>query len=83
MIEGEKFARKCSVTGKGINEGWVLNDGIMYFSEERDALKCVQEIGYTTLKKAYEKEEMYWTDWYGCEDDYQYIVKNGELVEIE
>jgi hypothetical protein len=28
----EKFARKCDVTGRGINEGWVWGDG-EYFAE--------------------------------------------------
>lgn len=86
MIEGQKFARKCSVTGEGMDEGWVFRDGWMYFSNQEDALKYVQEMGYDSLNEAYNNDEIYWTSWYiedPLEEDYQYIVKNGELVEID
>ena len=81
MIEGQKFARKCSVTGEGINQGYVLHDGEMYFSTDELAQTHMQILGYRSVKEAYEAGEIYWTVWE--EDDYQYIVKNGELVEIE
>jgi hypothetical protein len=32
-----RYARKCSVTGEGMNEGWVGNDGEVYFKYGHDA----------------------------------------------
>ena len=85
MIEGEKCARKCSVTGEGMNDGYVFRDGDMYFSKEEDLLKHILSMGYTTSEEAYNNGEFYWTHWSEQEtpEDLQYIVKNGELVEIE
>lgn len=80
MIEGQKFARKCSVTGEGIDEGYVFRDGDMYFSKIEDLTKHILSLGYKTLEEAY-PNEYYYTDWE--DNDCQYIVKNGELVEIE
>jgi hypothetical protein len=33
------FARKCSITGELMNEGWVWGDGIFYTKYESDTLK--------------------------------------------
>lgn len=30
-----KFARQCSITGEGMNEGWVFQEGISYAKMER------------------------------------------------
>lgn len=81
MVEGQKFARKCSVTGEGMGDGYVFRDGDEYFSTEHLALIKVKALGYSSIKEAYLNGEIYWTEWE--DDDYQYIVKNGELVEID
>jgi hypothetical protein len=43
----EKFARRCDITGRGMNEGWVWVEGIFYTStleitikELRDDIEC-------------------------------------------
>lgn len=33
-----KYARECSVTGEGMNAGWVFGDGVFYTKYEKDAL---------------------------------------------
>ena len=33
-----KYARQCSVTGEGMNAGWVFGDGTFYAKYEKDAL---------------------------------------------
>ena len=33
-----KYARKCDVSGKGMNEGYCINDGQMYIKEESDMI---------------------------------------------
>ena len=34
----KEYARQCSVTGEGMNEGWVFGDGVFYTKYEKDAL---------------------------------------------
>jgi len=86
MIEGQRFAKKCSVTGEGMNQGYVFHGGEEYFSTEKIADKRLKEIGYESIQEAFDCDVVYWTDW-DIEDingeDYQYIVKNGELVKID
>tara|TARA_R110000824_G_scaffold197179_2_gene380580 strand:+ start:1187 stop:1540 length:354 start_codon:yes stop_codon:yes gene_type:complete len=33
-----KYARQCSITGEGMNEGWVWGDGAFYTKYEKDTL---------------------------------------------
>lgn len=89
----EKFARKCSKTGEGMDEGYIVNEGEFYFKNEADVLEYLRGNDYITaegieanalndedlLEWAYNDEIYFWTDW---EDDYQYKLINGELVEL-
>jgi hypothetical protein len=87
----EKFARKCSATGVGMNEGYVVYDGEEYFANKSDLVKWfrdqkVDEYNELSdeflLNEAYSLEEYYWTEWYD-EEDHQYEMINGVLTEIE
>ena len=78
----EKFARQCSVTGEGMNQGWVIEDGWAYAKYEKDALKLLIDMGYKSIEDAYQSDNCYWTEWED-EDDYQYQLIDGKLVEIE
>lgn len=40
----EKFARRCDATGRGMNEGYVVGDGEMYFSEKEHLLEHLKKI---------------------------------------
>lgn len=80
--EGEKVARKCDVTGEGMNEGWVVGEGEEYFKYEEDAIAWCKKNGYKSLDKAYDKDDIYWTEW-DVEDDAQYIVKDGKIEDYE
>jgi len=82
LPEGEKFARKCDATGEPMNEGWCIGDGEYYAKYEKDVLIELSKRGYASLSSAYEDDVCYWTEWED-EDDYQYVVKDGKLVEIE
>ena len=33
-----KYARKCSITGEGMNQGWVWGDGAFHSKYEKDTL---------------------------------------------
>ena len=75
------FARKCSATGEGMNEGWVANDCDYYFKYKEDALAHAKEMGYADLYDAHQNGELYFTEW-GDQEDYEWELVNGELVEL-
>lgn len=64
-----KYARQCSVTGEGMNEGWVGNDGEVYFKYANDALQWCIDRGYRDIDDAYADDVIYWTDWTEWEED--------------
>lgn len=76
-----KFYRKCDATGEGMNEGWVVGDGDLYFKYERDAMQWCKDNGYNGIQSAFDEDVMYWTEWED-ENDYQYILIDGELHEL-
>lgn len=89
-IEGEKFARKCDITGEGMNEGYLFGDE-KYIKYKKDAEAYAKSLGYETLEDAFEgddgeneseQETYYFTAWED-EEDFQYIFTGGKLVEIE
>jgi len=65
----EKYARKCSITGEGMNEGWYAEGCGMYFANEEDALQWCIENDYKDIQEAYDDGSIYWTDWYDEEED--------------
>ena len=88
--EGQTYARKCDVTGEGMNEGYCFRDGEKYFKYEQDLIAYLRSQGDKTFNDASDEfilaeshglDEYYWTEWE--QDDHQYIVKNGILTEIE
>jgi hypothetical protein len=86
-MEGiEKFARKDSVTGKGMNDGYCFGDGDFYCVSGLDALQKCEELGYKTMEEAFEDEAYYWTTWeaeeeetYFDENGYEWLNPNDEL----
>lgn len=77
-----KFARKCTLTNQGMNEGWVVNDGEKYIANEKNAIDICLGAGYSSIEEAYEDEFIYFTEWED-EDEYQYEWVDGKLIEIE
>lgn len=75
----EKFARVCDVTGEGMNEGWVVNDGWMYIKYEEHAIAHAKK-NECDLKEAYDTGFMYWTEWDPEEEDECYTA-DGQLIE--
>ena len=72
------YARKCSATGKGMNEGYVFLDGEFYCISKEDALKKAKELGYNSLEEAYAKDAYYYTDW-----DVEEMIKDEEEAYTE
>lgn len=72
-MENFKFARRCDVTGEGMNEGWVVNGGVTYLKYEGDALAHAQNEGYDSIQAMYDACEedsdlFYWTEWQELEE---------------
>ena len=82
----KKFARRCDATGKGINEGYVVGDGELYFAEKEDLIKHLRSRGGMEglsdefiLNEAYELEEYYYTEWEEIDDDCYYDADGNEF----
>lgn len=81
-----RYARSCSVTGEGMNEGYVFSDGEFYAKDEESAkVIALREYG-VDLENMWSDDDnddwvVYWTQW-DDEDDYQYEEVNGVLIEI-
>jgi len=88
-----KYARKCSVTGEGMNEGWCWYDGTFYTKHQGYTVKELhndfdKEWGShdwtddEILEMAVDGEVLYWTVWED-ESEHQYEEINGKLIEIQ
>lgn len=73
----EKFARRCDITGRGINEGYVFGDGEQYACDEASALQIAQQYGYDNLDDAYKDDVYYYTEWYDENFDYEWYDADG------
>lgn len=64
VIDTEKFARRCDVTGKGMNDGYCINDGEKYIAEHFAMLQHItDETEYNTIEEAHKDDYYYWTEW--------------------
>jgi len=89
----EKFAKRCDATGKGMNEGWVFNDGDYCCASEEDAKKYVESktnedgspcVWEDELKLVDTDEEwFYWTQWEDVDDDDYYDADGNNYVDGE
>lgn len=78
------FARKCDVTGKGMNWGYCFYDGEAYAIDEESAITIALKYGFDSLDKAYENDAYYFTEWEFEEVMYQghYYDENGNQIEF-
>lgn len=77
-MKQEKFARVCSATGRGMNEGYCFGDGEAYFIEESDAYDYALSIGYKGLQDAYDDEAYYYTEWEEIDEECYYDAEGNE-----
>lgn len=74
-----KFARKCSCCGKGMNTGYVINDGEAYYCEDACFKKEYKDYDIEDLELG--DSENYWTEW-EIDTDIEYIQVNKELIYV-
>ena len=89
------YARKCSITDEGMNEGWLDEQNLMYFKYAKDVINYIKDcIQYETIKPklnimndddiieyGYNHYDIYFTEW-ECETDFQYKEIKGRLIEL-
>jgi len=75
----KQFARKCSVTGKGMNVGWYCECQEVYIKNEADAINFVNNNTYADLELAYDDEFIYYTEWYEIDEDEWYDSDGNEF----
>jgi hypothetical protein len=78
------FARKCDITGKGMNEGYCFGNGELYAKDIQSARVIVQKYGFKDLLEAYDEEWCYWTEWEFSDVMYQgyYYDENGNEIDF-
>lgn len=89
----EKYARKCDITGVGMNDGWCWGDGMFYSATLEDTIAELRKDNpqkkYLTddelLEWAVDVEILYWTEWYyeELEPGDVYYDAEGNEFEIE
>jgi hypothetical protein len=69
----KQYARRCDVTGRGINEGYVFRDGEMYASDKDSAIYvATKHYGYDSLSDCYDNGMCYYTEWNEVDEDEWY-----------
>ena len=92
-MKEERYARKCNVTGQGMNEGWCWGEGLFYTLTLEDTIKELRK-DYPDkadvpddelLGESVHNEFLYWTDWYDeeLEEGDTYFDKEGNEYEIK
>ena len=84
VVKGDKYARKCTCCGKGMNEGYFAT--YEYFCSDsclRSEFSATQwqELASDGVEDEEGNDSYYWTEWQDTED-YQYQIIDGELQEI-
>jgi hypothetical protein len=89
----KRYCRLADDTGKGINEGYVVGDGEMYFETEKALIKYLRENEEDSkdlsddfiLKDGYDNEMYYYTEW-NCDSEIEeqgyYYTRSGKEIEI-
>ena len=77
-----RYARVCSKTGRGMNNGWVFLDGDFYCKSEADALEKARELGYIDLADSFNGGVSFWTVWTTPTESEDHYTKSGQLIKF-
>ena len=92
-----KWARKCNITGEGMNEGWCWGDGDFYTKYEKDTIEEIRyrdtsldlDLDYTKMSDDelldlyFVNNIFYWTEWDDDEDIMYAEMSDGNVIEID
>lgn len=88
-----KFARRCDITGRGMNEGYVVGDGELYFADKEHLLEHLRTLDWedcngnkstdcvtddALMKFFYNEDYYYYTEWEELDDDVYYDAEGNE-----
>lgn len=83
IANGIKYARKCDKCGKGMNEGYIVEDNNEYYCDDKclhtEYSKSVWEIMCNV--EDIDNCTSYWTSWEDM-NDYQFVLFDNQLIEI-
>lgn len=84
----EKFVRRCDATGRGMNEGYVVGAGDLYFSDKKHLVEWLKGVAKEDgLEFDSDKEMMdhyynddlyYYTEWEEVDEDCYYDEEGNE-----
>ena len=89
----EKFARRCDATGRGINEGYVVGDGELYFSTQEHLIDYLRGLDWEDadgkrsndieddaelMNYFYREDAYYYTEWDEVDEDEYYDAEGNE-----
>lgn len=92
----KKYARRCDATGRGINAGYVIDEGRLYFADKCDLLVHLKSTNWVDadgnrsfdikddnelLDFFYREEYYYYTEWDEDDFDGTYYDEEGNKYE--
>jgi hypothetical protein len=80
LIDGTKFARKCDVCGCGMNDGYIVLDE--YFCGDICMHTKHTQEEFDDLYSD-DDDSAYYTNWEDCQSNWQYVVKDGKLIDMD
>lgn len=76
-----RFARRCDITGEGMNSGWVINGGDYHIKHESAALMFAKGHGWASIQELHDHDpdNFYYTEWEELDEDgwYESPHENG------
>ena len=86
----EKYARKCDVTGRGMNHGYVVMDGEQHFSEQKYLIDWLRSRGGSEglsdeflLNESFDLDEWYFTEWQEVDEDSWFDADGNEYRMVD
>jgi|TARA_R100001463_G_scaffold41922_1_gene88096 hypothetical protein len=67
VYDNERYARQCSITDEGMNQGWIDEDTGVYFKYKKDAVQYVKNLMMNTYES--EGDSAFDIDKYKKDDD--------------
>jgi len=67
VYDNERYARQCSISDEGMNEGWIDEDTGVYFKYKKDVLKYIKDLMLNTYES--EGDSIFDIDKYKKDDD--------------
>lgn len=88
----ERFARRCDITGKGMNQGWVIGPMNLYVADEENMIKELRKVDDIPKEfpadklrdYLYGKDYFFYTEWNegDIEEQGYYYTEDGSEIQV-